>query len=190
MTTNESSQTKAGHRDLDERENADRPWIRLTRLWRNGALAAHIVLAVGLIGADASLIALTVAGLRGADPTAVYPAAETIAQTVIAPLAILALASGLIQGLVTRWGVLRHWWVAIKLSLTVALVVVVFTLLLPRLGEAANLPAQQGGSLTTQLQARLVVFPTVAVTVLLVLVALAIYKPFGRLSARKSGGES
>ncbi len=76
--------------------------------WRNFILTIHIVASVGVLGADLALLALGAAGLRGAAAPTVYPAAHLLGSRVVAPLAVVALTTGILLGLVTRWGLLRR----------------------------------------------------------------------------------
>jgi uncharacterized membrane protein len=43
---------------------------------------------------------------------------------VIVPFSLAALLSGLVQSLTTQWGLFRHWWIVVKLVLTVVAVIV------------------------------------------------------------------
>lgn len=103
-----------GPRGLAGPGQAARVW--LTAPCRKLLLTVHLIVAVGLIGADGVLLALGIAGLAGGNPATVYPAAYLVAVAVVAPLALLTLATGLTQGLLTPWGLFRHWWVTIKLT--------------------------------------------------------------------------
>lgn len=47
------------------------------------------------------------------------------ARSVIVPLAVASLLTGLVVSLGTKWGPLRHWWVLVSLTLTVFATVVV-----------------------------------------------------------------
>ncbi|HEX2075956.1 MAG TPA: hypothetical protein VHF92_19430, partial [Geodermatophilus sp.] len=87
---------------------------RLSPSWRTFLLVVHIGTSVGLLGADAAVLLLDVAGVRGSDPEAVYPAAELVATTLLIPLALASLLSGLALAPLTPWGLFRHWWVALK----------------------------------------------------------------------------
>ncbi|HEX8932964.1 MAG TPA: DUF2269 domain-containing protein, partial [Pseudonocardiaceae bacterium] len=81
---------------------------------RKFALAAHITLAVGWIGAVAGYIALDVAAATRQDAQtlrAAYLAMELIAWYVIVPLALASLLTGLVMSLGTKWGLFRHYWV-------------------------------------------------------------------------------
>src|SRR5215218_8494721 len=90
---------------------------------RKFALATHIALSVGWIGAVAGYIALDVTAAIGRDARTLrgaYLAMEVIAWYVIVPLALAALLSGLVMSLGTGWGLLfRYYWVLISLLLTV-----------------------------------------------------------------------
>src|SRR5215211_9490247 len=89
---------------------------------RRFALAAHIALAVGWIGAVAGYIALDVAAATSQDAQALracYLAMGLIAWYVIVPLALASLLTGLLMSLGTRWGLFRHYWVMISLLLII-----------------------------------------------------------------------
>ena len=72
--------------------------------------------------AVAGVLGLAVTGLASDDADAAraaYIAMESTAWFVLAPLAIASLLAGVVQGLGTRWGLLRHYWVVFKLVITV-----------------------------------------------------------------------
>ncbi|MGZ3667209.1 MAG: hypothetical protein ACXVDA_22300 [Ktedonobacterales bacterium] len=115
-----------------------RPRWRLKPLWRKLLLSMHLIVSVGLLGSDAAVLILCIAGARGSDPRTVYPAASLIASALLVPLALLALATGIILGLLTPWGIVRYWWVAISLTLTVGGIVLGTFVLVPTLGAAAD----------------------------------------------------
>lgn len=94
---------------------------------RKAVLAAHLTVSVGWIGAIAAYTALDVIAATSADPQALraaYFGMAAIAGSVIVPLAVGALLTGLLVSLGTKWGLLRHWWVVISLGLTVFATVV------------------------------------------------------------------
>lgn len=144
--------------------------------WRTPLLTVHIVTGVGAIGAALVLLALGIAGVRGADPRTVYPAAHLVEAWVIAPLAVLALGTGVTLALLSCWGLVRYWWVAIKLAITAVLTAVVFLVLEPSL--AATAAAE---SLTDAQRTRIALFPAVALALLVVNVVLGLAKPRRRL---------
>lgn len=89
--------------------------------WRKPLLAIHIVASVGVLGADLALLALGISGAQGAEPETVYPAMSLVGAWLIAPLAVLALGTGLLQAVLRGWGLARYWWVTIKLTITAVL---------------------------------------------------------------------
>src|SRR4051794_3870847 len=107
---------------------------RLAPRWRKLLLTNHIGSSVGLLGTDATVLLLAVTGARGGDPAEVYPAALLIGSLVLVPLALLSLGTGVLLGLLTPWGLFRHWWVTAKLALTTAGAVLSLVVLPPALG--------------------------------------------------------
>src|SRR5918999_302603 len=97
---------------------------------RTLALTAHVVASVGWLGAIVAFLALAIVGLTSDDAQlvrAVYLTAEPLTWFVIVPAALASLVTGIVQSLVTTWGLFRHYWVVFKLVITV---VATFVLLL------------------------------------------------------------
>src|SRR5882757_7628158 len=94
----------------------------MTPSLRRFMFTAHVTASVGLLGSIAAFLALAIVGVTSRDAQmvrAVYPAMELVARFVIVPLAFAALFTGLIQSLGTPWGLFRHYWVLLKLLITV-----------------------------------------------------------------------
>lgn len=155
----------------------------MTERVRKFALTAHLICSLGWVGAVAAFLALGVAGATSRNVQTVHATAiamQVITAFVIVPLAIASPLSGIVQSLGTGWGLFRHWWVLMKVFITIpstAILLLVHLRPIDRLGDAAaHLPS-------TQL-ARLQVQPTlesgVALMVLLVATVLSTYKPVGR----------
>ena len=154
----------------------------MTPRLRKFALAAHITLAVGWIGAVAGYIALDVAAATSQDAQtlrAAYLAMELIAWYVIVPLAIASLLTGLIMSLGTKWGLFRHYWVLISLLLTVIATAVLLaeTQTIGYLAATAADPATSGDDLRA-LESTLV-HSVGGTVVLVVILVLNVYKPRG-----------
>jgi hypothetical protein len=149
---------------------------------RKFALASHITLAVGWIGAVAGYIALDVAGATSQNAQtlrAAYLAMELIAWYVIVPLALASLLSGLMMSVGTKWGLFRHYWVLISLILTIfaTLVLLVETQTISYYADIAADPTTSGDDLRTL---RNTLLHSVGGTVvLLVILMLNVYKPRG-----------
>ena len=153
--------------------------------WRKLLLSMHLIVSVGLLGSDAAVLMLCIAGARGADPNTVYPAAHLIGSTLLVPLALLALASGMLLGLLTPWGIVRYWWVTISLALTAGGTVLGTFVLVPTLGAAADAAVATPGTHALSVdRLGLVKDASAASIVLIVTVLLSVYKPFGRLRDR------
>jgi DMSO/TMAO reductase YedYZ heme-binding membrane subunit len=149
---------------------------------RKFALAAHITLAVGWIGAVAGYIALDVAAATSQDARtlrACYLAMGLIAWYVIVPLALASLLSGLVMSLGTRWGLFRHYWVLISLLLTIiaTVVLLVETQTIGYLADMAADPTTSGDDLRAL--GSTLVHSVGGTVVLLVILALNVYKPRG-----------
>src|SRR3954447_18279872 len=94
---------------------------------RRLVLTTHVTSSLGWFGAVASFLVLAIAGLGSAsDQTArsAYQAMELITWWMIIPLCLAALLTGVIQSLGTPWGLFRHYWVLVKLVLTLFVTVV------------------------------------------------------------------
>lgn len=150
---------------------------------RKFALTAHVTSSVGWLGAVFGFLALAVAGLASQDARVVraaYLAMELIGWYVIVPLSVASLVTGLIQALGTTWGLFNHWWVVIKLVLTI-LATIVLLLHMQPVGHLADVVAEAtllGGELRG-LRIQLIADAGAALVVLLVATTLSVYKPRG-----------
>lgn len=154
------------------------PRNRLTPRWRKAMLTIHLVSSVGLLGADCAVLALAVTGWLGADPVTVYPAAHLLGSVLILPFALAALVTGVLLGLLTRWGLFRHWWVVISLVFTVAGTVLAILVLVPSLDAAATTAA--AGQVPAD-RLGIVKDSSAAASVLILTTVLSVFKPLGRL---------
>lgn len=158
---------------------------------RNAALVAHVTTSVGWVGAVAVFLALATAGVSSDEPQTVraaYVATDLAATYVLVPVALASLVTGVVQALGTHWGLVRHYWVVVKLVVTVLAVGVLLLQLgsIDRLGDTASARAFGPGEL---LDARrsLVVHAGGGLLVLLVPMVLSIYKPRGTTRYGRAG---
>lgn len=171
---------------------------RLTPALRKGLLTAHIVAAVGWIGVDAVLLVLALAGLTSTDPNvaaASYVAIGTFTSVLLVPAGVLTLATGLLLGAGTRWGIVRYWWLTVKLIITVVLTTLVILLLRPTVAEVAARAGQAGSADLSRdqlgnLPVDLIFPPSVSIAALLVATVLSVYKPWGRTPWSKTARRS
>jgi hypothetical protein len=107
-----------------------------------------------------------------------------IGEAVIVPMSLIALVTGLIQGLGTRWGLFKYRWVTTKLLLTVGATLLLllhqFKVVAP---AAKRISALAVGTLPdgtfAPLGTQLVVDASLALLVLLMTTMLSVYKPWG-----------
>jgi hypothetical protein len=149
---------------------------------RKFALAAHLTLSVGWIGAVAAYMALDVSAATSQDVQilrAAYFGMESIARYIIVPLAFASLVTGLVMSVGTKWGLLRHYWVLFSLLLTViaTAVLVVETQVISSLADMAADPRTSGDELRAL--GSTLVHSVGGTVVLLVVLALNVYKPQG-----------
>ena len=143
---------------------------------RKLGLTVHVAVSVGWIGLVIAYLGLVLAGLGRADPQVVRSAWWALDQLigVLALFSVAALVSGVVQALVSPWGLLRHYWVVVKLVLT-GLATLVLLLTLPVVQRGARLAAD-GAPLELHGQ---VLHPAAGLVVLLVILVLSVYKPRG-----------
>lgn len=149
---------------------------------RKFALTAHITFSVGWLGAVAGFLVLAITGLTSQDSATVrgtYSRMMLIGWYVIVPFCLASLITGVIHGIATKWGLLRHYWVLYKFLITLVstLTLFGFTKTLNRLGEMAR---DTTISLANLRDPSSVVHASVAVVALLVTTILSVYKPWGK----------
>jgi hypothetical protein len=149
---------------------------------RKVTLTAHVVASVGWLGAVAAFLVLAVTAVTSPDVAlsrGLYPAMDVLGRLVLVPLSLLSLATGLLQALGTSWGLVRYWWVVVKLVITLAAALVLLAYLgtLRTLADAAAHPADGSADLLPSLSP--VVHAGAATLVLLVAAVLSVFKPRG-----------
>jgi len=153
--------------------------MTMTSRLRKFALTLHITSSVGWIGAVFGSLALGVAGLASQDTQlvrAVYLAMEPLGWYVLFPLSLASLVTGLVVSLGTKWGLLRHYWVVVKLVINV-IASVILLLYMQTLGYLADVASS--GDVSGLRSPTAVVHAGGAVVLLLVATTLSVYKPRG-----------
>jgi hypothetical protein len=150
--------------------------------FRKFALATHLTFSIGWTGAVVAYLTLDLAVMTSRDPQVVRSAWISMGLIVawaIVPLALAALATGLVMSLGTKWGLFRHWWVLISLLLTILATGV----LLIEAGVIRQLAAIAANPATSHDE--LLALPSTlphslgGLAVLLVIQGLNVYKPQG-----------
>lgn len=158
--------------------------FRLPARTRKLVLLAHIAAAGAWLGMDLVLGILVVTTLN-ADPVGAGAAAASIAAFATWPLAatgLVTLVTGVVLGLGSKYGLVRYWWVLVKIAINVVLVTLVILVLTPgveSLGTFGRAALAQGTDV--EATSRLLFPPIVSSTAVLVAIALSVFKPWGRL---------
>jgi hypothetical protein len=162
---------------------------------RKLVLTAHIATSVGWFGAVAVFLALGIMAMTSTDiqtVRATYLAAEPAAWSVVIPLAVASLLTGLLQSFVTTWGLVRHWWIVFKLVINLAAVAVLLAYA-ETLGYLADVAAQTtlaADDLATLRSPSVATHSVLALLLLLLATALAVYKPRGMTKYGRTGRAS
>ena len=146
-------------------------------------LTAHVSSSVGWFGAVAGFLALAIVGLtsgNGSLAWGAYLAMDLTTWYVIVPLAVLSVLTGVISSLGTMWGLFRHYWVLVKLLITLVCSVILAIHMRPiELLAAAATRARSIDASLHSAQAMMVYASGAALAALLVLTALSVFKPRG-----------
>lgn len=150
---------------------------------RKAVLVAHIVAAGAWIGLDVVLGLLVFTPLLSADAAAAalcYPVLPLLTWPILLS-GLACLTTGVVLGAGTHHGLVRHWWVLVKLVLNVVLTLLVLVLLRPGLDAAAEVGRQLAAGAAAAHPATLGFPPVVSGTSLVLATVLAVYKPWGRV---------
>ena len=147
-------------------------------------LTTHITFSVGWVGTVAAFLALSIVGLVSSDSVvrSCYIAMEIVAWFIIIPFCFASLLTGLVQALGTHWGLFKHWWVFIKLVLTVIATLILILHMQPisYLAEVASQKVVSFDELQG-LRVRIVADAAAAILVLTAITTVSVYKPWGRI---------
>ena len=164
-----------------------RSW-RLGNRLRKTVLLLHIVAGGTWFGLDVAMAVLVLTAI-GTDSAAVRAyTLQSLKLITVGPMfsaAMLSLITGILLGLGSKYGLLRYWWVAIKLGLNLILATLVVTAL--RGEDAAGLGAQLAGGADVEWNFTNMIYPPiVSPTALTIAFLLAVFKPWGRIRRRGS----
>ncbi len=146
---------------------------------RKAVLTTHVVTSVGWLGAVLAYIALDVTAVISRDVERVrsaYLAMDLTITYAIVPLALASVTIGIVNALGTSWGLFRHYWVLVKLLLTLVATTVLLleAQTIRSLAEAAESGADPRGLPGT------LPHSIGGLVLLLIITILSIYKPRGQ----------
>jgi hypothetical protein len=148
---------------------------------RKFTYATHITSSVAWIGAVIVFIAMAGLALTSQDETTVrgaYLVMAPAAWFALVPLAHASLLTGIALSLGTTWGLIRHYWVVLKLGITVFCTVILM-IYMGTFRQMAGIAADPFVDVDAVRNASPLFHASVALVLLLVATALGAYKPFG-----------
>lgn len=165
--------------------------IRPTRLSpraRKTVLVVHIGSAGAWVGVDVAMaVVVFTAVISDDDRTRAlcYQALKLFAVWPLFVVGLLCVASGVILGAGSRYGLVRYWWVATKLAVSILLVSLVPLALRPGLDGLSDLGRDlAAGHPVTASVGDMIYPPIVSPAALLFALVLAVFKPWGRIRSR------
>ena len=148
---------------------------------RRLTFTTHITSSVGWIGAVLVFLALAVIAMTSQDERTVrgaYLVMAPAAWFVLVPLAHASLLSGIVLSLGTTWGLFRHYWVVLKLLITV-FATVILLIYMGTFRQMAGIAADPVVDLDVVRNASPIVHAILALILLIAATVLGVYKPFG-----------
>ena len=158
---------------------------------RRFTFATHVTSSLGWVGAVLVFLAIAGIGLTSQDERTVrgaYLIMAPAAWFVLVPLAHAALVSGIALSLGTPWGLIRHYWVALKLVIT-AFSTMILMIYMGTFRQMAGVAADPVVELGLVRNFSPLLHAILALVLLLAATVLAICKPFGMtpFGAREQG---
>ena len=153
-------------------------------------LTSHITSSVGWLGAVAIFLVFAITALISQNIQLVRSCCMVMSLCtwfVIIPFCLLSLLTGIIQAAFTKWGVFKHYWIIVKLVLTVASTFLLFLHLQP-INYLSGMAQEQSftNSLYAQQIIDLIIKSGAALFVLLIITTVSVYKPWGKVSFVKN----
>lgn len=151
---------------------------------RKAVLVLHLLGVGAWLGIDVMVGIMAAVGTGAGDAADRGLALQVIGTYLAGPMlaaGLIVLATGLVLGWGTKWGLVRFWWVAVKLVVNVVLVALILFVLMPGMAEVRTIGeilAATGELVGDVSDLRFP--PAVSLTALTIAVVLSVYKPWGR----------
>lgn len=140
--------------------------------------AVHVLVSIGWFGLVVVMLVLSAAAMTtdgGTSPRFPYRLMDQIASPMIPIVAVATLVTGVALSVATPWGLLRHWWIVVKLVITLAVIVTGAAL-------TGHWIQQAGAAPTTPARWLLVGGAIVHLLMLASAMIISVDKPWGRIS--------
>ncbi|MFJ9388133.1 hypothetical protein ACIRON_04900 [Nocardioides sp. NPDC101246] len=158
---------------------------------RKAVLVLHLLGVGAWLGIDVVVGIMAAVGSGSGDAADRGLALQVIGTYLAGPMlaaGLIVLATGLVLGWGSKWGLVRFWWVAVKLVVNIVLVALILFVLMPGMeqvriiGEVLAATGELTGDVSN-----LRFPPAVSLTALTIAVVLSVYKPWGRMRFGESG---
>jgi hypothetical protein len=154
-------------------------------------LLTHIASAGAWLGIDLVMGIMVFTAMLSGDGLSGATAVASLGHFATWPLAtlgLLCLGTGILLGIGSKYGLVRYWWVAVKLVVNVVLVTLVVVALSPEVGplaESARQSLPDGGEVPEM--SDMVYPPVVSTTAVLFAMTLSVFKPWGLIRRLRAG---
>ena len=159
--------------------------MRLAGRTRKSLLVTHIVAAGVWIGLDVAMAVLVFTAMGTGDQQTRAASLQALRLVTVWPMTVaglVSLATGVLLGLGSRYGLVRYWWVLVKLVLNLVLCTLIVTALRGGVAEAADTGRVLATGADLPWASRDMMFPPiVSTTALLAAFLLSVFKPWGRV---------
>jgi len=155
--------------------------ITLRPAARRALLTVHIIAGVGLLGDVAAVLAVNLRAATTGDAALAAASYELLTMFTVLfgiPLSLVSLATGILLGRSSAWGVVRYAWVTAKLGLLLGVILVGALVL----GPGTETMRTGGGGA----EARLIAGSAYDVAALTLATGLSVFKPRRRRGARRA----
>lgn len=164
---------------------------RLGRFGRRVWVTLHVGISVGWLGLSLAMLTLAIIGATTGDHAIRHGAYEIMHAfniAIVIPSVFLAIITGAVVSLGTPWGLVKHWWVLLKLVIALSLPVLATfeSTWIERLAAGTADPAFEPGGTGVLLA----IFMGLFLALLWTATVLSVFKPGGRTpwERRKSKG--
>ncbi|GAA1991319.1 DUF2269 domain-containing protein [Kitasatospora viridis] len=154
---------------------------------RKTMVVLHVISSVSWLALMLCVLAMSTTALLTDDADtvrALYRAMPVLGDTLILPLSLLSVLTGLALSLGTPWRIFKYRWITVKFWLSLAAAAASIFQLTARLHEAAHLAVTHPTGPVSAMHLgfvryNLVIVPTIALTVYVINVWLSVFKPWG-----------
>lgn len=171
---------------------------RLSQKKKQLLVAIHVIASASWIGGTFGMLLLGIylhSAANGDQLAYTLDSMEIIDETLLKYPALLTLLTGILLSIWTQWGLVKHYWVAIKLTLTLA-TILIGIFFLNDWTESLGDWAREMGAAAMRDPAYQSTWTSMIVTAgfnlfcLLLMVFITYFKPFGKIKKRRAAGPS